>query len=582
MLRTQAETLIQAIKQFLSDASSSSEPTTTTTDIDGGIHADDDELDRPPSSSLASSPAGTPSFAARQDTTTGWLYRFVFGDVMASLPTTCGRHHHTTTDSYPPSVSSNMPDTDVVMDSLLRAWSSLDEDEILELRDLSLTSSSSSSSSSSSCDDENRAQANETLLTRAGVQRMVSEALSYAQQHERARDKDGRRPGGTQSPPTRSGGPRRRRTSSQDGSSSDVVVTQISAHPNLVGFGEIWEYDDGLVGENQHDSPSDGEPPEPPLPQQHHLVHNNAGRRRSRTASWVLSHGSRRARSRSAERRARPASASASASTSASARPSQSRSRLVEWTSHQARVKSLDASRSLSSVSPGDKRAYQQQQAPRISQHNPPQKVLFTSPVARLASSSTAIGTTTTTSELPLRPPSSPTPHPKKSILKPPTHHFPEELNPVREGIAPHKSDKTKKDAPPGAKWTKIKRSWVNPEALAAGKERFEVLGDHHVKVLRVLSREEIEAYRVATAQLRALRQMRQSGDEKEEDEEQDEAKTKEKMRPKSSQDGEGWRESSGSVVSRYAVQGSRAVPKRSPSPRRKKEGILEMFLASI
>ncbi|KAK3363403.1 hypothetical protein B0T25DRAFT_443077 [Lasiosphaeria hispida] len=91
---------------------------------------------------------------------------------------------------------------------------------------------------------------------------------------------------------------------------------------------------------------------------------------------------------------------------------------------------------------------------------------------------------------------------PIKGILKQPKPQFPEEPNPVREGVAPHKDDKTKVDVPTGARWTKISRKMVNPEALTVGKERFEVR-DEFVIVLRVLSKEEIQAYAAATAQLR-------------------------------------------------------------------------------
>jgi hypothetical protein len=91
---------------------------------------------------------------------------------------------------------------------------------------------------------------------------------------------------------------------------------------------------------------------------------------------------------------------------------------------------------------------------------------------------------------------------PIKGILKQPRAQFPEEPNPVREGVAPHKDDKTKANVPPGARWTKISRKMVNPEALKIGKERFEVRDDF-VIVLRVLSKEEIQAYAAATATLR-------------------------------------------------------------------------------
>jgi hypothetical protein len=91
---------------------------------------------------------------------------------------------------------------------------------------------------------------------------------------------------------------------------------------------------------------------------------------------------------------------------------------------------------------------------------------------------------------------------PLKGILKQPKPSFPEEPNPIREGVAPHKEDKKVKEAPPGAKWTKISRKVVNPEALTIGKERFEVRDDF-VIVLRVLSKEEIQAYASATQVLR-------------------------------------------------------------------------------
>ncbi|KAI1091998.1 hypothetical protein F5B19DRAFT_456466 [Rostrohypoxylon terebratum] len=93
---------------------------------------------------------------------------------------------------------------------------------------------------------------------------------------------------------------------------------------------------------------------------------------------------------------------------------------------------------------------------------------------------------------------------PIKGILKPPSAKFPEEENPIREGVAPHKDDKTKKGVPPGARWTKVNRRLISPAALA-GKERFEVRDDF-VIVLRVLNKEEIQDYANATAQIRAAK----------------------------------------------------------------------------
>ncbi|BCS29423.1 uncharacterized protein APUU_70993A [Aspergillus puulaauensis] len=90
---------------------------------------------------------------------------------------------------------------------------------------------------------------------------------------------------------------------------------------------------------------------------------------------------------------------------------------------------------------------------------------------------------------------------PPKGILKPPRDKFPEEPNPVREGVAPLK-DAHKKGIPPGARWTKIDRRLVNPAALEAGQERFEERSDY-VIVLRVLSKEEIQTYAVKTQEIR-------------------------------------------------------------------------------
>lgn len=91
---------------------------------------------------------------------------------------------------------------------------------------------------------------------------------------------------------------------------------------------------------------------------------------------------------------------------------------------------------------------------------------------------------------------------PIKGILKTPSSRFPEDPNPIREGVAPHKNDEKLKSAPPGARWTRISRKIVNPDALEKGQERYEVRDDF-VIVLRVLSRDEIEDYANLTAKLR-------------------------------------------------------------------------------
>ena len=90
-----------------------------------------------------------------------------------------------------------------------------------------------------------------------------------------------------------------------------------------------------------------------------------------------------------------------------------------------------------------------------------------------------------------------------KGILKPPRVRFPEDLNPVREGVAPLGKSK---DVPENARWTRISRLLVNPEALEQGNERYEIEGITHVIVLRVLDREEIQQYADLTKKLRLER----------------------------------------------------------------------------
>ncbi|KAH6883903.1 hypothetical protein B0T10DRAFT_494006 [Thelonectria olida] len=107
---------------------------------------------------------------------------------------------------------------------------------------------------------------------------------------------------------------------------------------------------------------------------------------------------------------------------------------------------------------------------------------------------------------------------PLSGILKAPKASFPEDTNPIREGVAPHKEDKKVKEAPPGAKWTKVSRKIVNPEALTIGKESFEVRDDF-VIVLRVLNKEEIQAYASAT---QVLRERRREEDEEDREREYD------------------------------------------------------------
>jgi bisphosphoglycerate-independent phosphoglycerate mutase (AlkP superfamily) len=60
----------------------------------------------------------------------------------------------------------------------------------------------------------------------------------------------------------------------------------------------------------------------------------------------------------------------------------------------------------------------------------------------------------------------------------------------------------TKSGIPPGARWTKIDRRLVNPEALEEAKERFEERLDC-VIVLRVLTKEEIQKLADRTKEIR-------------------------------------------------------------------------------
>lgn len=102
---------------------------------------------------------------------------------------------------------------------------------------------------------------------------------------------------------------------------------------------------------------------------------------------------------------------------------------------------------------------------------------------------------------------------PVKGILKPP-RVFPELPAEERPGVAPLIDKKTGKnwdgremaDVPPSARWTKISRKLVNPEALEKGKERYEVRDDF-VVVLRVLTKDEIQGYAVITQNIRAQRE---------------------------------------------------------------------------
>lgn len=94
---------------------------------------------------------------------------------------------------------------------------------------------------------------------------------------------------------------------------------------------------------------------------------------------------------------------------------------------------------------------------------------------------------------------------PVKGILRKPTAKFPEDPEPIREGVAPHKDALKGKDIPVGARWTRIDRRLVNPEALEQAKERFEERMDC-VIVLRVLTKEEIQKLADRTKKIREAR----------------------------------------------------------------------------
>ncbi|CAN9248391.1 unnamed protein product [Alternaria alternata] len=95
---------------------------------------------------------------------------------------------------------------------------------------------------------------------------------------------------------------------------------------------------------------------------------------------------------------------------------------------------------------------------------------------------------------------------PVKGILRKPTKRFPEEPEPIREGVAPYKDALEGKVIPDKARWTKIDRRLVNPEALEEAKERFEERMDF-VIVLRVLTREEIQKLADRTKEIREGRE---------------------------------------------------------------------------
>lgn len=102
-------------------------------------------------------------------------------------------------------------------------------------------------------------------------------------------------------------------------------------------------------------------------------------------------------------------------------------------------------------------------------------------------------------------------PQPPKGILKKAREKFPENPNHVREGVAP--LDAAKKGIPPEARWTRINRKLVNPEALEHEGVRFEEYPEY-VIVLKVLSQEEINKYAGKTYEIREKRRLMMGGAE--------------------------------------------------------------------
>jgi hypothetical protein len=94
---------------------------------------------------------------------------------------------------------------------------------------------------------------------------------------------------------------------------------------------------------------------------------------------------------------------------------------------------------------------------------------------------------------------------PQANISVRPTLRLSEDPESIREGLTPHRLKG--KDIPVNARWTKIDRRLVNPQALEESKERFEERHDC-VIVLRVLSKEEIQELADLTQRIRERRGM--------------------------------------------------------------------------
>jgi hypothetical protein len=91
--------------------------------------------------------------------------------------------------------------------------------------------------------------------------------------------------------------------------------------------------------------------------------------------------------------------------------------------------------------------------------------------------------------------------HTKKSDIIPVPPHG--QVHPLRDSSGENKTDKWP-PVPPDARWTKISRRLVNPEALEMGNEDFEAR-DEFVVVMRVLTRDEVQGYAEVTQRIRGL-----------------------------------------------------------------------------
>ena len=93
---------------------------------------------------------------------------------------------------------------------------------------------------------------------------------------------------------------------------------------------------------------------------------------------------------------------------------------------------------------------------------------------------------------------------PSKGVLEEPIAQTPEDPKPVRDELSSFESEPAK-SIPEGARWTKIDRRLVNPQALDEAHERFEERLDC-VIVLRVLTKVEIQTLANRTQEIREAR----------------------------------------------------------------------------